>query len=178
MAEKELYSPILDWIRGPFRQQLGWRENSNFSALNVAELDWLAPSGKWMHPDLAFVHVHRRTFDPFPSLDLHTFEVKPVGTDLLQALHQTLAHGRIADFNYLVAPSAGRWTDEVRVQAVRFGVGLIEFDDVKVHSTFSIRNSASRANPDADLRNRFLDAALTSSGQKADVLRWLGRSGG
>lgn len=173
MHEKDLYEPILDWIKVGFRQRFRWRENSNFSAVDVAELEWLPPAGKWMHPDLAFVHVHRRTFDPTPTLDLHTFEVKIDTADLLQSLHQTLAHGRIADFTHLIAPTTARWTDEVVAQAVRFGVGLIAFQDVRVHSSYEVRNDAQRSRPDADLRNQFLDAALTRAGEKADVLRWL-----
>jgi hypothetical protein len=174
MPESDLYEPILNWVKSDFRQGLGYRENSNFVALNVAELNWLNAPGTWMNPDLAFVHVHRRTFDPTPCLDLHIFEVKLGSSDLLQALHQTLAQGRIADFAYLVAPDSAGWSTQVLAQARRFGVGLVSFVRAADASSFTLKCEAKRNEPDPDFRNQFLESALAKSGQRSDVLRWLG----
>lgn len=177
MEESELYGPIMNWIQGEFRPSLEGRAGCVFNhvALDVSLLGWFEGEGLWMRPDLAFVHVYRRTFDPQSTLDLHTFEVKAGQGDLLPALHQTIAHGRFADFVYLIAPATRRWTAELVSQAERFGVGLIRFSDVEDFRTFEFLAKPSRCSPQLDLRNQFLEIALTHSNQKAQVVGWLRR---
>lgn len=177
--EKELYLPIRKWVEGKFQKDLDrvYRQ-PNRVVLDVSELYWLGQAGSWMHPDLAMVQVYRRPFQPVPTLELTTFEIKPEASDLLKGLHQTLAHSRVADFVYLVAPQGDRWTDQVIQQSVRFGVGLVDFVNERDLNSYRVLHNASRNSPDLDLRDQFLEAALSKKQDREDVERWLGISGG
>lgn len=84
MPESELYEPIQSYLQGafPLVREGRWKTNRRHASI-TATLDWIE-GGTWMRPDLALVHVHRRNFDPAPTLDLYTFEVKASGANALR----------------------------------------------------------------------------------------------
>jgi hypothetical protein len=174
MSEADLYPKIRDWIdaRFPMVRGGGFAESHRKSVI-TADLHWI-DGGAWMRPDLALVHVRRRRFDPMPSLDLYTFEVKPTINAALTGLHQTLAHARIADFVLFVIPQSDALRTEVIEQAERFGVGIVTFAPNCLWDGFEVRTAPRRQTPDPDLRDLFLSAALEKSkGDVDDVLAWL-----
>lgn len=174
-TEAELYPLVRDWIDAEFPPvRAGSRAESHRRTLVTADLDWI-DGGQWMRPDLALIHVHRRRFDPTPSLDLYTFEIKPPGTRALPGLHQTLAHGRIGDFVVFVLPNEASVTREVETQASRFGVGLVTFDDPGIWASYEIRTQPQRMSPDPDLRDQFLARALHADNCTNEILEWIGR---
>ena len=175
MSEAELYEPIQAYLQGafPLVREGRWKINLRHAAI-TATLDWI-DGGSWMRPDLALVHVHRRRFDPVPTLDLYTFEVKPSDANALAGLHQTLAHGRFADFVSFVLPRVDRVAPELMAQAARFGVGLITFRSAGDFGSYVIHSAPRKGTPDADMREQFLNKALDADASK-EVLEWLGVS--
>lgn len=173
MREADLYPFVQDWLDAtfPLSRRGRWYETHRKSLI-TAQLDWI-DGGAWMRPDLALIHVHRRKFEAAASLDLYTFEVKPEGTQALPGLHQTLAHGRFADFVVLVAPKTMGPTAEVQAQAIRFGVGLVLFENVQAWGSYEIRVEPQRTTPDPDLRDQFLTAALDQDRSTDEVISWL-----
>lgn len=175
MPEADLYEPIQAYLQGafPLVREGRWRLNRRHATI-TAQLDWI-DGGPWMRPDLSLVHVHRRRFDPTPRLDLYTFEVKPSANNALAGLHQTLAHGRFADFVSFVLPVAEQIAPELSAQAQRFGVGLITFTSARDFGSYVIHCAPQRTSPDPDLREQFLEKALDAEAA-AEVLDWLGIS--
>jgi len=174
MYEADLYPKIRDWIDAcfPMARGGGFAESHRRSII-TAELNWI-DGGAWMRPDLALVHVRRRRFDPMPSLDLYSFEVKPTVNAALTGLHQTLAHARIADFVLFVVPQSDALRAEVIEQAERFGVGIVTFKEDCKWDGIEVRTVPRRQEPDPDLRDLFLSAALEKSkNDMDDVLSWL-----
>lgn len=172
MSEAALYPKVQDWLEAAFPiVRRGQWQSSHRKALITANLAWI-DAGPWMRPDLAFIHVHRRRFEPVPTLDLYTIEVKPPGAQTLSGLHQTLAHGRFADFVVFVADHAGA-SLAVEAQASRFGVGLVLYRDPADWKSYNMLVEPKRTIPDPDLRDQFLTAALTEDRSTDEVLEWL-----
>lgn len=177
MVEAALYPKVQDWLEASFSlvRRGHWQE-SHRKALITANLNWI-DGGPWMRPDLAFIHAHRRKFESKPTLDLYTVEVKPPGAQTLVSLHQTLAHGRFADFVLLVAAKPGGEFQEAEAQAARFGVGLVFYENASDWRSYQVLVEPKRSTPDPDLRDQFLSCALEADGSTDEVLRWL-RLGG
>lgn len=174
MPEADLYPLVRSWIEAEFPLvRNGPRQETQRRVLITANLDWI-DGGVWMRPDLALIHVHRRRFEPIPTLDLYTIEVKPAGTRALPGLHQTLAQGRIGDFVVFIMPHETGPGPELIAQARRFGVGLVTFKDPELWSSYQLIVPPERTNPDPDLRDQFLSKALEAEGHTAEVLSWLG----
>jgi hypothetical protein len=173
MNEASLYPLVKDWLDAGFaRVRRGQWHDSYRKSMITAQLNWI-DGGAWMRPDLALVHIHRRRFEPVASLDLYTIEVKPPGSATLPGLHQTLAHGRFADFVLLVTAKPSAPNTEVEAQAARFGVGLVQYENPEVWDSYSVLVEPQRSYPDPDLRHEFLTKALDSSGSTDEVLSWL-----
>lgn len=174
MPEADLYPLVRSWFEAEFPLVRGRsHQETKRRVLVTANLNWI-DGGVWMRPDLALIHVHRRRFEPVPTLDLYTIEVKPAGTPALHGLHQTLAQGRIGDFVVFVLPQESGPGPELIAQARRFGVGLVTFTDPELWSSYQLIAPPERTNPDPDLRDQFLSKALEAKGQTAEVLSWLG----
>lgn len=175
MAEADLYPLLLRWIEAEFPLvRTGNFEASHRLALITANLNWIS-AGPWTRPDLALVHVFRRRFDPVPQLHLYTFEAKKSAGEALFALHEALAHGRIADFVLVAFPhSDDSQYDAVLDAADRFGVGVVTFGRPEMWSQYDLVRAPRRTDPDLDLRDLFLTAALKDAGRTDEVLDWLG----
>lgn len=173
MAEAALYPKVQDWLEASFPvvRRGQWHESYR-RALICANLNWI-DGGPWMRPDLALIHVHRRRFEPVPTLDLYTVEVKPPGAQPLTGLHQTLAHGRFADFVVFVTSKVAGTSLEVEAQAAKFGVGLVFYGDPDDWRSYEMVVEPKRTTPDPDLRDQFLSAALKEDGSVDEVLSWL-----
>lgn len=173
MPEAALYPNVQDWLEAafPMVRRGQWYESYK-KTLITANLNWI-DGGSWMRPDLALIHVHRRRFEPTPSLDLYTVEVKPPGSLTLTGLHQTLAHGRFADFVVYVAAKSTGPNQEVEAQAARFGVGLVLYEEPSDWNSYQMIVEPKRTTPDADLRDQFLSTALKQDRSIEEVLRWL-----
>ena len=174
MTEAELYGHIKRWIEGPqfapARDQ-GYCQRTSLVAVTAA-VQWLEGAGAWMRPDLALALVARRKYDVAPQLTLSAFEVKAAVKSLTEPFFQALSYSRFADYCYLVAPSEAHWTPEIRQLAERFGVGLVEFDDVEDWKSFRL-TYGTQMNPDPRLRETFIDAAFASAEEQALIRREL-----
>lgn len=186
MPESDLYPIVRRWIDAEFSLVRSSAGKPRRKSLLTATLDWI-DGGEYMRPDLALVHVHRRRFDPAPTLDLYTFEIKSTATRALAGLHQTLAHARIGDFVLFVAPDSKSIEPDILPQAEKFGVGVITFPPVEhldqlTFTELRLRSPPSRQTPDADLRDEFIFRALRAADADydpratQDVLGWLGNS--
>lgn len=173
MSEAALYPKVQDWLEAafPIVRRGQWHESYR-KALITANLDWIV-GGPWMRPDLALIHVHRRRFEPVATLDLYTLEVKPPGAQTLAGLHQTLAHGRFADFVVFVAARSSGPNQEVEAQAARFGVGLVLYENPDDWKSYEMLVEPKRTTPDPDLRDQFLSVALKQDRSTDEVLGWL-----
>lgn len=161
MTEADLYDPIKLWIEGPKFAPVhdqGFHNQVRLAAV-TAGLQWLDGVGSWMRPDLALTVITRRKYDAMPALTVSAFEVKADVPSLTEPFFQTLSYSRFADYCYLAAPREAGWTPEVRQLAERFGVGLVEFDDVTQWHTYRLTFGAPM-HPDPKLREMFIDAAF------------------
>lgn len=174
MPEADLYQHIKRWIESPEYAPVRDQRFHDRHALvsDTSALSWLEGAGTWMRPDLALALVARRKYDCISQLTLTAFEVKTDVASLTEPLFQTLSYSRFADYCYLVAPIDAGWTPEIRQLAERFGVGLIEFANVKEWSSYRL-TYGSQMTPDPKLREMFVDAAFSSEAEQLLLQSWL-----
>ena len=176
MTEEELYEPTRIFMAGPdFEPTHPGRLTKRFrAAYNTSRTQWLSEAGDWMKPDVTLINAAKRRFDPIPDLTVHAVEIKLSRQSLVSGLFQALSYSRIADYCYLAAPVEAKWTDRIDDLANRFGVGLIK---IRIHDgthSFNV-TPAERKSPDPDLRDEYIDAILSETNDKSDILQILAR---
>jgi hypothetical protein len=126
--EKELYPPLLDWVKAELGKGAEESNDYHYAAI-TSNLAGKEKRGKWSRPDVTYVQVTDYAYLPTPVVEVTSFEVKPhdVAKDLA-SVYEAAAHSRWAHNSYLVVEAASK--DELIDQSIekeceRLGVGLL-----------------------------------------------------
>jgi hypothetical protein len=118
--------------------------------------------GKWTRPDMTLVSVGNYPFIPGKSVEVITFEIKPADAYGVEGVYETASHSAYANKSYLALhmPETEDETEDflerLEKEAVRFGVGLITFEDPTKWDTFEVIVEAQHKIPSPRDTNEFL----------------------
>lgn len=100
--------------------------------------------GKWTRPDVTLVSIGNYPFIPGKSVEVITFEIKPADAYGVEGVYEAASHSAFANKSYLAVHMAGSTEDtddlleRLEKEAVRFGVGLVTFEDPARWETFEV----------------------------------------
>lgn len=135
--EKQAYPHIeknlAKWINSAIFGRLG-STSTHIQATHNKKL-----SGKWSTPDFTVLCTHKFLYVPTKRLDIVTVEVKHASCNLnVSSVYEALAHTRASSYGILfiyIAPTDMQQLDsissiieDIKVECVRFGIGLVTSD--------------------------------------------------
>lgn len=118
--------------------------------------------GKWTRPDVTLVSIGNYPFIPGKSVEVITFEIKPADEYGVEGVYEAASHFAFANKSYLAMHMAGNEDDpedlleRLEKEAVRFGVGLVTFEDPAKWETFEVIVEAQHKIPSPRDTNEFL----------------------
>jgi len=162
--ERDLYKPILrtintSWVKDFFIEQ--------FVSQITAHQGSRGTGGKWTRPDLIVVAVKIYPFIPGKSLELYSFEVKPLNAYGVEGVFETASHSAFAHYSYLmihVPPGFNDHTvlDMLDDESERLRVGFYTFEDPEDFGSYDLRVEAKSHTPDPFVINDFLTLQLSA----------------
>jgi hypothetical protein len=146
--------------------EIGWIEEKDITDY-VSEVSAhkgrKATGGKWTRPDVTLVSVGNYPFIPGKSVEVITFEIKPADAHGLEGVYETASHSAFANKSYLALhvpdgreQEAEDYLERLEKEAVRFGVGLVTFEDPSKWGTFEEIVEARHNTPSPRDINEFL----------------------
>jgi hypothetical protein len=136
-----------------------------------------ATGGKWTRPDVTLVSVGNYPFIPGKSVEVITFEIKPADAHGLEGVYETASHSAFANKSYLAlhVPDGSEqggddYLERLEKESVRFGVGLVTFDDPAKWDTFDVIVEAQHKTPSPHDTNEFLSRLREDVKQKLQKL--------
>ncbi|MGA3066372.1 MAG: hypothetical protein ABSF29_05940 [Tepidisphaeraceae bacterium] len=169
-AEEEgLYEPLLRTIRTFYAPDY---EITDFVCEKTARQGRRRTGGTWTRPDITLVAVRNYDFAASKSLEVITFEVKPLDSFGIEGAFEAASHSRSAhrscllvqtsqETDYSVHAAFERLTSECR----RFGITLITFFDPTDYDTFEVVNEAELATPAPADIDKFIREQLSDTGK-------------
>lgn len=119
--------------------------------------------GKWTRPDVTLVSIGNYPFIPGKTVEIITFEIKPADAHGLEGVYETASHSAFANKSYLAlhVPSGTQqdsedYLERLEKEAIRFGVGLVTFEDPEKWNTFDVIVEAQHKTPSPRDANEFL----------------------
>jgi hypothetical protein len=166
-GEQSLYAPFSRSIADSFTKDYGIEE---FIYEITANQGARSTGGKWTRPDITLVAVRIYPFIPGKTLELISFEVKPLYQYGVEAVYETAAHSIFANRSYLAIhiPSADYQTDvfdRLDRECERFRVGFLTFTDPADWDSFDIRIEAEHSVPDPAETSSFIKTQITVPNQ-------------
>ena len=166
-SERNLYEPFLDTLRKYFSKDYRIRD---FVAEITAHQGSRTTGGKWTRPDITMVAVKMFQYVPGKTLELITFEIKPVGSWGVEGVYETASQSIFANTSYLCVhcpvPIPDGDQDRLEKEAARFGVGLMLFEDPADWETCDIRVAPEYKTPDPEETNQFISVQLSASNRE------------
>lgn len=157
--EQQLYDPFHQTIRKDWVEVYDIADHvSEVSAHKGRK----ATGGKWTRPDVTLVSVGNYPFIPGKSVEVITFEIKPADAYGVEGVYETASHSAFANKSYLAIHVAEGQDDaedrleRLEKEAVRFGVGLVTFEDPAKWDTFDVIVEAQHKVPSPRDVNEFL----------------------
>jgi hypothetical protein len=146
--------------------ETGWTEENDITDY-VSEISAhkgrKATGGKWTRPDVTLVSVGNYPFIPGKSVEVITFEIKPADAHGLEGVYETASHSAFANKSYLALhlPDGNQqepedYLERLEKESVRFGVGLVTFEDPAKWDTFNVIVEAQHKTPSPRDTNEFL----------------------
>lgn len=186
--ESALYAPTMRFLYVSFIARL--REQSALSSLQLfasnTSLVGGSEGGQWTRPDVAALVLGRGQYVPHWRADLHTFEIKTASGVNETAVHEANAHGRFANYSWLVFQAVGRassqseaFTHRITRLASHLGVGIVHFVDPDDPNCWTIsvwprRTGTDTATTDSFVRERFSEEDRSRISSNLRELGWLG----
>ena len=172
VLEAKLYPPFLASLRLWANDQ-GWTQHVVHQAAFQGRRN---TGGTWTRPD--FVVIGYRKFEYTPGIvrDVETFEVKPSSCGI-EAVFETAAHSKVATKSFLAVHVTGDGPspedlDRIESECVRFGLGLILFDDPKAYDSWKYRVEPTRNEPDPFSLEEFVQTQIPAQDQER-IRKWL-----
>lgn len=130
-AEASLYEPFLQWLRSTWPPSLDEDEDTlRDAAITATPKGYRQRTGRWRRPDVTELRVYRYELLPAAQriqLELSSYEVKPQGADLVEAVFEAASQARWAHRSTLVIETPDKeWVaaDRIASEVRRFGLGL------------------------------------------------------
>jgi hypothetical protein len=161
--EADLYPPVHKTLA------VSWVKNyaiEDFVSQVTAQQGSRTTGGKWTRPDITLFAVRIYPFIPGKSVELITFEVKPLYAYGVDGVFETASHSAFAHRSYLLLYVPKDYDDQdvlgrLDKESERFGIGLITFEDPTDWDTFNIRVEAEHKTPDPSELCSFVNVQLT-----------------
>jgi hypothetical protein len=123
------------------------------------------------------ISLSRQKFGIHWQIDLHGFEVKPLGSCTVQSVHEALNHTSLVNFTYLVW-HVEDWNEAhdacstILSRCSHYGVGLITFSAPRDLRSFVLRLPARRHEPPPDAFDEFVETRLSDQ-DRNKLLGWI-----
>lgn len=161
--EADLYGPIHKTIADSWVKNYGIED---FISQVTAQQGSRNTGGKWTRPDISLFAVRIYPFIPGKSVELITFELKPLYAFGVEGVFETASHSAFAHRSYLMLHVPKDYDDEdvlgrLDKESERFGVGFLTFEEPTDWDTFNIRVEAKLTTPDPSELCSFINVQLT-----------------
>lgn len=129
--ESTLYEPFLQWLRSSWPPS--WDEDEDKlreAQVTATPKGYKQKTGRWRRPDVTELRVYRYELLPPAQriqLELSSYEIKPQGADLVEAVFEAASQARWAHRSTLVVEAPAKdWVASARIlgDVRRFGLGL------------------------------------------------------
>jgi hypothetical protein len=177
MLERELYEPVYNYLHLGFRDRLHPARGDLRSIIAITANSGGNATGLWSKPDLCMISLSRQKYGITWKIDLHGFEVKPLGCCTVQSVHEALNHTSLVNFTYLVwhTESWSEASDEcstILSRCAHYGVGLITFSNAHDLRSYALRLPGRRHEPAPDAFDEFVETRL-SKDDRTKLLDWI-----
>jgi len=177
MLERELYEPVCNYLELGFRDRLQpvWGDLRHITAI-TANAGGNA-TGIWSKPDLCMISLSRQKYGLNWQIDLHGFEVKPLGSCTVQSVHEALNHTSLVNFTYLIW-HIDDWNEArsdcstILSRCSHYGVGLITFSAPNDLRSYALHLPARRHEPAPDAFDEFVETRLSDI-DRSKLLGWI-----
>ena len=151
--ESHIYEPFHNTIQKDWVQEHGIVDYASEISAHKGSKD---TGGKWTRPDVTLVSVGKYELIPGKTIEITTFEIKPVNKLGIEGVYETASHSAYANKSYLaihLPTSPDREglqdvLDRLEKECVRFGIGLILFEDPSSWQTFEVVVEAQHKTPE------------------------------
>lgn len=177
MLERDLYEPVYNYLEVRFRDRLQPARGDLRHITAITANAGGNATGIWSKPDLCMISLSRQKYGISWKIDLHGFEVKPLGSCTVQSVHEALNHTSLVNFTYLVWHTED-WdeaSDEcstILSRCSHYGVGLITFSDACDLRSYVLHLPARRHEPAPDAFDEFVETRL-SENDRNKLLGWI-----
>lgn len=167
LSEQELYEPFTAWLRESFTEDEGISAGE-FVIDATANQGSKDTGGKWTRPDRTIVVVRSYEFFPGRTLEVISFEIKPLkAIPNIAWVFETAAQSIFANRSFLALHVADNTDLEIiRTHCERFGIGLITFLDPEDHDSYELVLEAEHKTPGPAEINDFIKKQLSKESQK------------
>lgn len=162
-TETDLYAPLYKTISDSWVKNYGIED---FVSQITANQGSRSTGGKWTRPDITLFAVRIYPFIPGKSVELITFEIKPLYAFGVEGVFEAASHSSFAHRSYLMLHVPKDYEnqdifDRLDKEAERFGVGFLTFEDPTDWDTFNIRVEAEHKSPDPTELCSFISVQMT-----------------
>jgi hypothetical protein len=165
--EFDLYEPVLATIND------SWVKNyriKSFVSEITAKQGSKSTGGKWTRPDITLFAVRRYPFVPGKTIEVISFEIKPLDSFGIEGVFETASHSAFAHRSYLMVHASGKYhdsevLDRLDSECERFGVGFLTFKDPTKWESYYNRKEAKHRSPDPYELSEFIQAQLSAEKQ-------------
>lgn len=168
--EIDLYEPLHQTLRNYWVKVAGIK----FFVSNItAQQGRRVTGGKWTRPDITFVAVRVYPFIPGRSVEVITFEIKPLDYFGVDGVFEAAAFTAFAQRSYLVIQISegledNEDFDRVQQECKRFGIGLMTFVEAANGDTLEEVVSPALHSPDPAATSVFISRQMSSE-QKQEL---------
>lgn len=177
MLEKDLYPLVQVYLNIAFSPRVGPMFGDFRPLSAVTANSGGNTTGVWSKPDLCLVALWRQKYGLHWNLDVHGFEVKPLGKCSTQSVYEALNHTSLVHYSHLMWHCPDWDERDQKCHSVleacnRFGVGLITFLDPSDVRSYEIRVPAHKHAPTPDALDEFLETRLEAA-DRAQLQSWI-----
>lgn len=165
IKEATLYKPLHKTITENWKGDNGIEESVSEITANLGSKN---TGGTWTRPDITLFAIQNYKYIPSESIELITFEVKPMNQYDISGVFETASHTAIAHRSYLIVHVSKDNNEQTKKllarlesQAERMHIGFITFEDPEDYETFITKVKAPRHEPDPAEICIFIDRHFT-----------------
>lgn len=171
--ERELYAPLKETLVKHWIKRHGIDDHVCEITASQGSRD---TGGKWTRPDLTLVAVRTFEFVYGKSVEVITFEVKPLDAYGVEGVFETASHTVAANLSYLLLHVRGELESAIKARleklAVKFGVGLVTFREPSDWESFTFIVEAVHNVPEPSEISGFISSQLSAE-NKSRITRLL-----
>lgn len=166
VAESKLYEPfyesIIEFAKKNFKLEEHVAEVTAFQGGRFT-------GGRWTRPDITVIAVRTFEYQPSKTIEVMTFEVKPVNSYGVEGVYETASHSAFANRSYLclhLQSDGVEPPNRLVSECERFGVGLITFTNPRDWRTLDRVVNARYNSPDPFEVDTFIGVQMNRESQR------------